>query len=245
MKKILLTSIMLMLLTASIFAITVSRPLIQELVWSEGNMAEAFANLENNPNDYYKLEVEYLPSNNKFYSDEREMSKVTMFYFSERVWAYVDQTIFSERWKVGEIVRISVSDLEGNVFRTDVEIPAGTAPIFRQDDSALILRPVTLDIETEIEAPLVTKLRNAYPNPFNPETTIAFSVAEQGSVSIDIFNIRGQKVKTLVKDDFTAGDHKVVWNGRDDSNKAVSSGVYFYRMQSGKYSATNKMIMMK
>ena len=93
--------------------------------------------------------------------------------------------------------------------------------------------------------PNVTKLSGNYPNPFNPTTTINFTTKEAGNVNLTIYNIRGQKVKTLVNDNLDAASHSVVWNGKDDNGKAVSSGVYFYKMQAGKYTSTKKMILMK
>jgi len=84
-----------------------------------------------------------------------------------------------------------------------------------------------------------------YPNPFNPETRIAFTTKENGPVSIDIYNIKGQKVRSLLNENKEAGSHTVVWNGKDDNGKNVASGVFFYRMKSGKYSSTKKMILMK
>jgi hypothetical protein len=92
---------------------------------------------------------------------------------------------------------------------------------------------------------VATQLKGNYPNPFNPETTIAFSTKENGPVSIDIYNIKGQRVKALVSENMQAGPHTVVWNGTDDNGKSVSSGLFFYRMNSGKYSSTKKMILMK
>jgi hypothetical protein len=92
---------------------------------------------------------------------------------------------------------------------------------------------------------LVTELRGNYPNPFNPETTISYSLKEATPVSIGIYNVKGQLVRTLVSEAKEAGSHSVVWNGRDNDNRSVSSGVYFYKMSAGKYSSTRKMIMMK
>lgn len=93
--------------------------------------------------------------------------------------------------------------------------------------------------------PLVTQLNSAYPNPFNPSTSISFDLAEKAGVNIEIFNIKGQKVKSLINEEISAGRHSVVWNGQDENHKKVSSGVYFYKMQAGKYIKINKMIMMK
>ena len=63
--------------------------------------------------------------------------------------------------------------------------------------------------------------------------------------TLDVYNVKGQKVKTLINEHRTAGQHSVVWNGTDDNNRKVSSGVYFYRMRNGKFSSTKKMILMK
>jgi len=95
-------------------------------------------------------------------------------------------------------------------------------------------------------APVVqTELKGNYPNPFNPETTIAYSVKEHIPVNIEIYNIKGQKVKTLVSETKAPGNYTAVWRGLDDNNHPVSSGVYFFKMNAGKYSSTKKMIMMK
>jgi hypothetical protein len=100
--------------------------------------------------------------------------------------------------------------------------------------------------ETDISiTPAITKLNSNYPNPFNPETTISFSVSNDGPVNIDIYNIKGQKVKSLVNDNFKSGNYQIVWKGQDDNGRQVGSGMYFYKMKSGKYTATRKMILMK
>jgi hypothetical protein len=89
-------------------------------------------------------------------------------------------------------------------------------------------------------------LNSNYPNPFNPETTISFTIANnQSDVSIEVFNIKGQKVRTLVSDKLEVGEHSVVWNGTDDNGRGVASGIYFYRMRAGDFTATRKMILMK
>jgi len=92
---------------------------------------------------------------------------------------------------------------------------------------------------------LTTALKGNYPNPFNPETTIRFSTKEAGPVALEIYNVKGQLIKQLVNEDKAAGNHTVVWNGTDLNNQPVSTGVYFYKMNAGSYSSTQKMIMMK
>ena len=84
-----------------------------------------------------------------------------------------------------------------------------------------------------------------YPNPFNPSTTISYQLPEESKVELTIYNIKGQKVKTLISDQLPAGKHSVVWDGVDESGKAVASGVYFYKMKVGNYDSTKKMILLK
>jgi len=92
---------------------------------------------------------------------------------------------------------------------------------------------------------LWTTLKSNYPNPFNPSTTISFDIAKEGRVAIDVFNIKGQLVKTLADDVYGAGSHKVIWNGDDASGRTVGSGVYFYRMTTEQSTYTKKMMLMK
>ena len=115
--------------------------------------------------------------------------------------------------------------------------------------NSLKIDAVHIDYELSIgenpELPIRTELLGNYPNPFNPETTIDFNVKAESHVSIDIFNIRGQKVRTLVDDFYGAGNHKAIWNGNDDTGRAVSSGIYFYRMNADGVSSTKRMVLMK
>lgn len=93
--------------------------------------------------------------------------------------------------------------------------------------------------------PMITELRNNYPNPFNPSTLIAFDVAKAENVTIEVYNIRGQKVRTLVNDHYAPGKYSVVWYGDDDNGREVASGVYFYKMSTDSYSNIKKMLLMK
>ena len=93
--------------------------------------------------------------------------------------------------------------------------------------------------------PLVTKLNKNYPNPFNPKTCISYSLKSPGNVQLAIYNIKGQKVRTLVSEKQERGQHRVVWNGTDERNQKVASGCYFYRLETGSYHSTHKMVLMK
>jgi hypothetical protein len=99
--------------------------------------------------------------------------------------------------------------------------------------------------EIEELKPHKTALYGAFPNPFNPMTTISFDMSRDEHVTIEIFNIKGQKVSTLVNDVLGAGRHSVVWYGVDDYGRNVGSGVYLYRMTTESYNSIQKMILMK
>ena len=104
------------------------------------------------------------------------------------------------------------------------------------------------------------KLGENYPNPFNPSTTIKFTVGEQKTgflhhkttnehngknVIINIYNIKGQKIRTLVNSVFPTGEHKVEWNGKDDNGMSLGSGVYLYELETDSGNETMKMLMLK
>ena len=84
-----------------------------------------------------------------------------------------------------------------------------------------------------------------YPDPFNPETAIEYSIPQAGNVSIDVYNIKGQKVKSLLSAEQPAGLHKVIWNGNDDSGRRAASGMYFYLLKFNEQIIREKMLMIK
>ena len=88
-------------------------------------------------------------------------------------------------------------------------------------------------------------LQQNYPNPFNPETTISYQLPENSKVELIIYNIKGQKVKTLVNEVLPAGEHSIIWDGKDNNGKHVVSGIYFYKMKTGNHEETKKMILLK
>lgn len=89
------------------------------------------------------------------------------------------------------------------------------------------------------------KLNENYPNPFNPSTTITFSIPRKEFVSLEVFDLIGRLVATLVKEEMQAGNYTVEWDGRDKYHEAVAGGIYFCRMQAGPFSALKKMVLMK
>ena len=105
-----------------------------------------------------------------------------------------------------------------------------------------------VDIVSELDIqdiPYTTELKGNYPNPFNPETIIHFTLSKETNVSINIYNIKGQIVKTVIDEYRKPGEYKMIWEGQDNKGRKVSSGIYFYRMKTDEYTSVKRMILMK
>jgi Tol biopolymer transport system component len=131
----------------------------------------------------------------------------------------------------GEVLRLYGADLS-QVRLQRAELNDGQIEVLIGEDDQLM-------------PPRVTLLQGNWPNPFNPETTIRFELAQAGAVQLEVFDALGQKVKTLVSASMPAGVHQVLWHGLNDSDRQVSSGVYFYRLQTGGYSKMQRMLLLK
>ena len=88
-------------------------------------------------------------------------------------------------------------------------------------------------------------LQQNFPNPFNPSTEIRFDLPEEGQVELSVFNMQGQKVRTLESGKMTPGYHAIIWNGTNDNGSRVSTGMYFYSIQTNKFQAVRKMLFLK
>lgn len=86
---------------------------------------------------------------------------------------------------------------------------------------------------------------SALPNPFNPTTTIRYALPQAAPVTLTIYNLKGEVVKTLVNGYQTAQNHQVVWNGDDEAGQKVAAGIYLYQLQAGNYKQTMRLILMK
>ena len=93
--------------------------------------------------------------------------------------------------------------------------------------------------------PVKYELKNCYPNPFNPVTTLRYGLPQDGLVNITIYDMIGRKVKTLVNDAQTAGYKSIQWNATNDRNEPVSAGLYLYTIQAGDFRQTKKMVLLK
>ena len=97
----------------------------------------------------------------------------------------------------------------------------------------------------DVLVPTDFALNQNYPNPFNPTTTIRFALPEPADVTLEVFNILGQKVATIKKGRMTAGYHAETWNGTTDNGRPTASGVYFYRINANSFSEQKKMLLLK
>lgn len=136
------------------------------------------------------------------------------------------------------------TDLESGIYEVNLLIYSN------DPNQPLIIVPVSLTVTEdnysyENEVISIKHQLSNYPNPFNPTTTISFSTPEESNVELTIFDIKGQKIKTLVNSNLDDGNHTVIWIGDDDNGKPVSTGVYFYRLKSGKFEQTKKMLLIK
>jgi len=133
------------------------------------------------------------------------------------------------------IERSSLQNSEGE------EIPHRTSGAEIQIDC-----PTSADGEDEeSQNPSTYALSQNYPNPYNPVTQITYQLPQPGVVSLKIYNVQGQLVRTLVNEYKPAGAHSISWNGRSDLGMEVSSGIYLYRIQAGKFTETKRMILIK
>jgi hypothetical protein len=105
------------------------------------------------------------------------------------------------------------------------------------------LQPLGTDDDATL--PLETRLVGNYPNPFNPSTTIQFSMKEDGPARLEVFNLLGQRITTLVSGQLNAGNHTVIWNGLDSQGNETASGVYFYKLVTDDHASTRKMVLAK
>ena len=108
-----------------------------------------------------------------------------------------------------------------------------------------VLQPPTAIHEAPANLPLRAELRQNYPNPFNPSTVIGYRLEEAGEVRLSIYNLLGQHVANLVTARQAAGSHQVEWNGRDEYGRPVPSGIYFYRLTTGEFAQTRRMLLLR
>jgi len=133
--------------------------------------------------------------------------------------------------------------LDDNVYVVGtVAFAFGNYKMEPRGDRDIAVNPVGIDGDLPVAK---FGLAQNAPNPFNPKTTIAFNLPQAAHVSLEIYNVAGRKVATLVDGEMPAGPHAVEWNGKTADGSRVASGVYFYRLESGEKRASKKMVLMK
>jgi hypothetical protein len=138
---------------------------------------------------------------------------------------------------------IDVEPLEVGILQAMAEA-LEAAPVSTGADELLVFLRHTIEIRMLPKR--FALLQNA-PNPFNPTTTIRYAIPSgvEGGMRLRIFDVTGQLVRTLVEDPATAGQHEVVWDGRDQAGRSVASGVYLYRMETGEFAAVRRMLLVR
>ena len=113
------------------------------------------------------------------------------------------------------------------------------------DDQLFNLYPITTLANEDGSSTINYSIHQNYPNPFNPITKLHYSIPEKSLVSIAIYDILGNQVKTLVNQNQDVGSRSVIWDATNDYGKPVSAGIYLYQIQAGEYMQTKKMVLLK
>ena len=154
----------------------------------------------------------------------------------------------NEDWKLYTVIAQAPEDAAGVSMRARFN-NFSIGQVWYDDFSIKPVNVVVTALEKPSEIITLTpadfQLKNNYPNPFNPETIIEYVVPQNGNVKLVIYNVLGQKVRTLVDQYQTSGTYKVYWNGRNEQNAALTSGVYFYQLQGENALITKKMTLVK
>jgi hypothetical protein len=147
---------------------------------------------------------------------------------------------------------VNVSSFQGQNFKPDQQQFYHTYepgfPVHAEVEYAVMICPKPTAVEEEEEGSITPKdfeLYQSYPNPFNNQTIIKYDLLKPCPVSLTIYNILGQKVKTLVNERQAAGTKTVGWDGKDEKSKDLASGIYFYQLRAGEVTQTKRMVLLK
>ncbi len=160
----------------------------------------------------------------------------TAYNISDGTGQMVFRTNFFEADYIGQAVPTTVVDMKAITTQYDVGFQV-TARSLADFSSVAVEDPINANNP-------ITLIGN-YPNPFNPTTTISVNVKSPAPVQVEIYNLKGQLVRTLKSDVRTAGNAELVWNAKDENGRNVTAGIYLFNVKDGKYSSSKKMILLK
>ncbi|MBT4484622.1 MAG: T9SS type A sorting domain-containing protein [Candidatus Latescibacteria bacterium] len=160
----------------------------------------------------------------------------TLLFFSNACFANISGYVkdFMGNPVIGAAVTFTDESDSNNVFSSTTD----------SDGKYEINELVTNVDENEQSTPQVSTLQQNYPNPFNPATTIPFSLNKAGFINLTIYNLLGQKVRTLVHGHYSSGLHNITWDGLDDNGMGVGAGIYIYQLKSGNKIESKKMLLL-
>lgn len=186
-----------------------------------------------------------------------------------RIIGYITETDTSDPV---DYVKLLINNDPGNFTFADssgyfeIQLPEGTYDLYAErvfyEDNTIYTVTVENDLVTpvffnmtsilpevgiaynEVQSVSGLNLSN-YPNPFNPSTTISYNLDHESDVRVEVYNTKGQKVKTLLNKKMAKGQHSVFWNGLNEKNKSVSSSVYLYKVKAGNQESIKRMILLK
>ncbi|MAI87378.1 MAG: hypothetical protein CMF99_09635 [Candidatus Marinimicrobia bacterium] len=161
----------------------------------------------------------------------------------------------------GDLVHINYELVEGADLPSEVTFFLGLANLpgtsmdpellnvvcgYPDEDSPVVVETNALSLDENLTIPTQFALHQNYPNPFNPSTQISFDVPEGSNlVRLNIYNILGKKVSTLLNNVVNPGKHKIEWNAKDNEGNPVASGIYFYELSSSSFTARKKMLLIR
>lgn len=188
--------------------------------------------------DFRALAVDPLAPENVFAGGQKTDSTFVFFHSRDGGTTWSEVVPDTDELIAG-VTSIAVVDTGDSDVRTFVFI--GTA-----GDGVWLYRPdLVTGVEHEIPLPDQFTLHQNYPNPFNPTTTIKFDLPKTERVTLKIYNILSQEIRTLVDETMAAGNHQMIWDGKNDKQQMVSSGVYIYHLKAGEFSASHKMVFLQ
>ena len=208
--------------------------------------ATLYVGHEGNPVDSMEVSIVVVPVNDAPVSSFTSIGTSSNFQFTDSSTDPKDATdggIVSWEWSFGD----GSSSDEQNPTHNFTEIGSYTVTLKVTDNGGLtsesqkiVIVETLVSTETDIEIPVAVKLEQNYPNPFNPSTNIKFGLPEAGNVQLEVYNMLGQKVAELVNGRKNAGWHTISFDASQ-----LASGIYIYRITSGNYVKTNKMLLIK